>query len=289
MNKDKPKTTILNSRLHRTMLSFLLAVVCVSTGHSDQRRPGISHRPAVIPPKVQEAARDSFHMALSAAADLHAGHYVLSENEAREALGEDTTNGVAEEVLAAALDAQGKDREALQQYQTVIQHYDTQPRNLLPYAQLLLKSGQWTQALALYNRVLPSLPDVGPHLEAIVVHDSDAMQASSHFSAAAPDPLGLATAIHIARGLVYNSTSGWAGDSQDTEAMAEYAKAFQLAPNNALTNYYYGIGWQKLAPAERAKFGNAAQAKAALEKAVKLGKPDVKEAAQKALLVAAKL
>lgn len=227
-------------------------------------------------------------LAWAAATAFQSRNYAQAESQAKQALSVDPSNGMGEEVLAQALEAQGKDQKALRQYQTVVEHYDTHPRNLLPLAQLLLKSGQWTQALALYNRVLPSLPDVGPHLEAIVVHDSDAMQASSHFSAAAPDPLGLATAIHIARGLVYNSTSGWAGDSQDTQAMAEYAKAFQLAPNNALTNYYYGTGWQKLGPAERAKFGDAQQAKAALEKAVKLGKPDVKEAAQKALLVAAK-
>lgn len=228
-------------------------------------------------------------LAYMAATSLHNGDYAYAVVQARQSLSIDANSaGVSKEVLAAALAAQGKDKEALEAYRDVVEHYDTHPRSLLPLAQLLLKSGQWTQALALYNRVLPNLPDVGPHLEAVVVHDSDAMQASSHFSAAAPDPVGLATAIHIARGLVYNSTSGWAGASQDTEAMAEYAKAFQLAPNNALTNYYYGVGWQKLAPAERAKFGDAQQAKAALEKAVKLGKPDVKAAAQKALLVAAK-
>ncbi len=230
----------------------------------------------------------SGELAYMAATSLHNGDYAGAETEARQSLSIDAANaGISKEVLAAALAAQGKDQEALEAYRDVIEHYDTHPRNLLPLAQLLLKSGQWAQALSVYNRALPSLPDVGPHLETIVVHESDAMQASSHFSAATPDPLGLATAIHLARGLVYSSASGWAGDSQDTEAMAEYAKAFQLAPDNALTNYYFGVGWQKLAPTERAKFGNAQQAKAALEKAVKLGKPDVIEAAQKALRVAA--
>lgn len=65
--------------------------------------------------------------------------------------------------------------------------------------------------------------------------------------------------------------------------MAEYTKALQLAPDNALTNYFYGVGWQRLSPAERAKFGTAQQAKAALQKAVKVGDASVKTAARKAL------
>ena len=283
MSTDNPKTTILNPRLHWTVLSFLLIVVCISTGHSDQRQPGISHRPAVIPPQVQEAARESFHMASAAAADLHAGRYALSENEAREALGKDATNGAAEEVLAAALEAQDKDLEALQQYQAVVQHYDSQPRNLLPYAQLLLKSGQWTQALAIYDQVLPRLPDVGLHPETPIVHDGDLMRANSHFSPNMPEPAALATALHIAHGMIYNATPDWAGEPQNTEAMAEYGKALQLAPNNALGNYFYGAGWQKLTPGERTKFGTLQQAKAHLQKAEKVGNANVRAAAAKAL------
>lgn len=283
MNKDKHKATILDPALHWVMLSFLLTVVCASVGHSDQRRAGISHRPAVISSEARKAARDSFRLASAAAADLHAGHYTLSENEAREALTIDDTDGVADEVLAAALVAQGRDQEALQQYQIVVQHYDSQPRNLLPYAQLLLKSGQWAQALTIYNQVLPRLPDIGIHPETPVVHDGDLIRANSHFSASVPEPAALETALHIAYGMIYNSGCNWAGESQNTEAMAEYGKALQLAPNNALTNYYYGAGWQKLSPAERVKFGTVQQAKAHLQKAVKTGNANVKAAAQKAL------
>ncbi len=220
---------------------------------------------------------------------LHAGDYAAAEVQARQAIATDPIHsGITEEDLASALEAQGKDQEALEQYQRVVEHYDRQPRNLLPYALLLLKSGQWEQSLAVYNRVLPSLPDVGPHPEAITVHDRDAMQTNSRFSPDAPEPAALATALHIARGLVYNSMCDWAGEPQNKEAMAEYQKALQLAPNSGLANYYYGVGWQKLGPDERAKFGTAQQAKAALQKAVKFGRGDVKVAAQKALMVAMK-
>ena len=219
-----------------------------------------------------------------AAADLHAGRYAQAEIKARQSSLLNSGDGVPAEVLAAALEAQGKDKEALQQYQAVVEHYDTQPRNLLPYAQLLLKSGQWAQAVAIYNQALPSLPDgLGPHPESPVVQDGDLMRANSCFSPDVPEPAALATALHLARGLVYNAYCDWSGGAQDTEAMGEYTKALQVAPGNALANYLYGKGWQKLGPADRAKFGTAQQAKAALQKAVKIGNANVRTAAAKAL------
>lgn len=142
------------------------------------------------------------------------------------------------------------------------------PRILLPYAQLLLKSGHWAQALAIYSQVLPRLPDVGSHPETPIVHDGELMSANSHFSADVPEPAALVTALHIARGMVYNVTPSWGSEAQNTEAMAEYNKALQLAPNNALTNYYYEAGWRKLILTERTKFGNA-HVKAAARKTLK--------------------
>ena len=65
--------------------------------------------------------------------------------------------------------------------------------------------------------------------------------------------------------------------------MVEYTKALQLAPDNALINYFYGVGWQKLSPTERAKFGTVQQAKAHLRKAEKVGNANVKAAALRAL------
>ncbi len=233
-------------------------------------------------PKQQAASEQAGQLAQTAAADLHTGNYTQAEAEAREALAIND-DGRAEEVLAAALEGQGKDREALQQYQTIVDHYDTQPRNLLPYAGLLLKAGRWAQALAVYNQVLPHLPDVGPHLEATIVHDGDVIRANSHFSPDVPEPMALATAIHIARGMIYNTTPGWAATGQDTEAMTEYAKALQIAPGNALANYYYGVGWHKLSPAERVKFGHADQAKAALQKAAQSEDASVKNMAAETL------
>jgi tetratricopeptide (TPR) repeat protein len=230
--------------------------------------------------KIQQTAQ----LGYAAAADLHLGNYVQAEAEARESLSVNSMNGASAEVLAAALEGQGKDQEALEAYRVmVVDEKATYPRVLLPYAQLLLKSGQWGKAVAIYNQVLPHLPSVGPHPETPIIQDGDLIAANSYFSPDVPEPAALAVALHIARGMVLDATPGWAGTGQETEAMAEYGKALQLAPDNALANYYYGVGWHKLSPAERIKFGQSTQAKAALQKAAQLGDPSIKKMAEETL------
>jgi len=244
---------------------------CILGGQSAQAQ----QRRVPIPAEARERGRQSYQLSLTAATDLHAGHYALAETEARKAISVDPFSGVGQEVLAAVLDAQGKDREALQAYQAVVEHFDGHARNLIPYALLLLKSGQWAQAATAYNQA--AIPYIG---------QGELEVASSYFSADVREPTALAVAIHIERGQLYSEGCGWVNAPQNSEAMAEYAKALQLAPNSALTNYYYGSAWQKLSPTERAKLGNAKWARVALEKAVKLGEGRLKGAAQEALLTA---
>ena len=274
-------------------LGLLLSATCAMVGQPAQAQSrSIQHRR--IPPTPEQVAANEQQGLLdrTAAASLHAGGYAQAEAEARQALSLGLDSGVGQDVLAAALDAQGKTQEALQAYRAMLvdgkDGLEGQTRDLLPYALLLLKSGRWEQAVAVYNRALTQLPDVGAHPETPILHDGEVIRANSHFSPDVPEPTALATAIHIARGLVYSTQEDWAHEPQNTEALAEYGKALQLAPASALANYYYGVGWQKLSPAERAKVGSVQQAKAALRKAVLLGKGDVKKAAQKALLVAMK-
>ena len=219
----------------------------------------------------QEITAETEQLDHDAAADLHAGQYAQAEAEARQSLSL-RAGDIAEEVLAASLEAQGKDQEALQQYHVmVIDQKAGYPRVLLPYAQYLLKSGQWAQAAAVYNQALPLLGN------------GELEKETSHFSPDVPEPLALETAIHLERGQIYNGTFGWAGDTQNVEAMGEYTKALRLAPDNALTNYFYGVGWQKLSPTERTKFGTVQQAKAHLRKAEKVGNANIRAAAKKAL------
>ena len=267
--------TNLKMLLQCIILSLLLNGAYAQGGKPAQVQVSQQRR-IPITPEVQEQFDQSALLSRAAAADLHGGNYTQAETEARQSVSLDLLNGAAQEVLAAALDAQGKEQEALHAYGIVVKHYDRQPRNQLPYALLLLKSGQWEQAVAVYNQALPQLGN------------GELEQAGSHFSPNVPEPTALAVAIHIERGKLFNSASDWAHEPQNTEALAEYGKALQLAPDLPLANYYYGVGWQKLSPAEKAKFGTAERAKTALEKAVKMGKGGVKKAAQKALLVAMK-
>ena len=280
-------------RIVHASLAFCLSSASAAVGQTPQP-PSIAHTGGTnstpLTLEQENTAEQQGLLDRASATSLHAGHYAKAEAEARQALSLGLDSGVANEVLGAALAAQGKTQEALQTYHAmVIEGKDGptgQVRVLLPYAMLLLKSGQWEKAVIVYNHAVPDLPDVGFHSEFPVVHDGDVIQANSHFSADVPQPVALATAIHIAQGMIYNDEEDWAGEPQNSEAFAEYAKALQLAPASNLANYYYGVGWQKLSPAERTKFGCAQQAKAALTKAVKLSKGPLKKAAQKALRVA---
>ena len=105
------------------------------------------------------------------------------------------------------------------------------------------------------------------------------VSANSHFSPDVAEPTELqrqriqsAWASAMDAGLPRNIRSQ--GSLKDSKATIQ--KALALEPGNALTNYYYGYGWHNLSPADRLKFGTAQQAKAALQKAVKVGNASVK-------------
>jgi tetratricopeptide (TPR) repeat protein len=254
-----------NNQTNKIILGFILNSCCLLTGQAAQAQ-SIEHNRLPISAKALAREAEAGQLGRDAAIDLHAGNYVRAEDEARQSEALDVLAGVSQEVLAAALDAQGKDQEAIQEYRAMA--IGGQPRNLLPYAELLLKSGQWAQAVAVYNQALPRLG-----------HE-ELEQITSHFLPDVPEPTGLAIAIHLERGRLFSGTTSWGGETQNTEAMTEYAKALQLAPDNALANYYYGVGWHKLSPAERVKFGHADQAKAALQKAAQAGDASVKKMAE---------
>ena len=258
-------------------LVICLGVVPTAFGQTSQTQPlarsGSNGSQSHLTPEQLEKMQHSAQLGYAAAADLHLGNYAQAEAEAKEAMSAGSlTAGFADEVLASALEAQGKDQEALQAYHVmVVDQKASYPRVLLPYAQLLLKSGQWAQAVAIYNEALPHLGN------------GELEKETSNFSPEVLNPAALATAIHLERGELNNGTASWAGEDQNTEAMAEYGKALQLAPDNALANYYYGVGWHKLSPAERVKFGHADQAKAALQKAALTGNSNVKKMAAETL------
>lgn len=213
--------------------------------------------------KTEEISR----LGQAAVAALDASQYAEAESDARQSIAVGQDSGLAQEILASALNAQGKTREALQAYKVIADEGGVFPRNQVPYALLLLKSGQWTQAVTAYNKTLPYLGG------------ADMIQANSHFSANLPQPQELAVAIHIAQGLTYIGDAGWGSRSRHEEAMGEFDQALRLAPDSPLTNYYYGYGWQHLDLKSRMRAANAPKAKVAFQKAAALGGADVKKAA----------
>ena len=206
-------------------------------------------------------------------ANLQERNYALAETGFRSALAVQQ-DGRAYLGLAETLTSEGRTTDALQAYFFVFHPGpglswggSYMPKANLEYALLLNHNGQWTEAVDYYNAALPDL----------VKWD---YKANLHFDAAVPQPALLAAAAHIGLGLYDNFE--YEPDS-NTKALQEYEAALQLAPDWDAANYYYGYGWQKLSPAERAKSGTVQQAKAALQKAVKIGNARVKAAAEKAL------
>jgi len=217
--------------------------------------------------KIEEIGR----LDQAAVAALDAGQYSEAESDARQSISTGQDSGLAQEVLASALNVQGKTQAALQAYKVISDEGGVFPRNQVPYALLLLKSGQWTQAVAAYNKTLPFLGG------------ADVIQANSHFSSDVPQPRELAVALHIAQGLTYIGDAGWGSHSRHEEAMREFDQALRLAPDAPLTNYYFGYGWQHLDLKSPARAVHAQQAKTAFQKAAVLGGTDVKKAAGEAL------
>jgi tetratricopeptide (TPR) repeat protein len=228
-------------------------------------------------PEQEQTLQRSADLVNQGQALMEKGAYAAAEKDFKEALVLESDNATADPGLAEALAKQNKITEALQVYRNLIYQY---PRNmssvaqnvgtLMHYAILLSQTGQWKEAVSIYEKALPSA----------VYHGMPKLDV--HFDPQIPMPVQLQAIAHVACGIELS------GHGDNPQAFKEYEKGSYLAPDSALVNYYFGDGWQQLSPAEQAKFGRAAQAKAALQKAVRLGKGPVKKAAQKALRMAMK-
>ena len=197
----------------------------------------------------------------AAALALSTGRYAEAETDAREAVSVQGPSGRNQELLAQALDAQDKTPEALQAYQVIADAGANAPRNEWPYARLLLKTGQWAQAVEAYNTAL--------HLGG----DTDLLRQDSDFSPDVPQPKDLETAIHIGLGLTGDFRGNHWTRGPGDPTLSEFHKALALEPDSALANYYYGFSLKQL--------GHRAGAKAAFAKAAQLGGDDVKAAVER--------
>ncbi len=203
-------------------------------------------------------------LAQAATAAMQSGDYAEAEANARAAVATGYDAGFAQETLAASLDAQGKSQEALQAYKVIADEDDLYPRNLLPYAWLLLKAGDYRQAALAYNKALPRIAD------------GAVIEKQGEFSPNVPYPTELAAAIQAALGLELD-WRGYHGTYKEAiqQSQTHFQKALALEPNSSLVNYYFGYGLKRL--------GRRVEAQAAFQRAAALGQGDVKEAAEKEL------
>ena len=248
------------------VLSLLFSVTACTGGQGVTiPRPGSPAYKA-----AQAQAEETGQLDQIATSAVKAKNYAAAEAAARKSLAAGSDSGIAQEVLACALNAEGKTQEALQAYKTLSDEDSNTPRIRVPYAALLLKMGHWAQAVAIYNQVLPEL--------------GEPLLSASHFSAAMPQPKELALTLLLAQGAVDDNGAVW---STPEKAMGEFTEARRLAPNLDLTSYFYYYGWWSLYPDDPNKTAGAPAAKAALRKAVNSDDPAVKKAADNLVIIEA--
>ncbi|MGI4789481.1 MAG: tetratricopeptide repeat protein [Janthinobacterium lividum] len=235
------------------------------TGYSGMKaRSGPST--VVFTPKMRADFLQEVALNDAAQLALNEGDYDGAETNARQALSLMRGDSEAPEILAVALDAQGKTQEALQAYKALHDAGAVTPVDELPYARLLLETGHWAQAVEAYNKQLP-------------YSDGDLMQAHSDFSPDVPRSTDMATAIHVGMG----QALGWRGyhgtyQERTQQAQEQFRQALALEPKSSLANYYVGYGLKRM--------GRRAEAQAAFKKAAALDNGDVQKAALKELPVA---
>ena len=261
----------MDKRVLYVTLGLCLGIASSTAGQSPVSKinHAASARFSGITPAMQALWDRENQLDHAAATALDAGQYAVAEVDARQVLSvAGYGDGEADEIFAESLDAQGLTQEALAAYQNPVLSQSDFPRDLLPYALLLLKAGDWPDALAAYEKALPF---VSQQNSSVYPHLSQAFT----FSPDDPQPTQLAAAIHAALGLTYDWECDWAGNPQTDKALAEYQQALQIAPGWDMANYYYADFLQR--------HGRTTQAQAAFIKTLKIGHGGVRVAARKAL------
>ncbi len=258
-----------------------------------QAGENVHHHDYTPQQKAREAAaldrvNDLTHAGTEA---LHNKNFIAAEADYRELVQVDALSPNSYYGLGEALAGQGKTAEATAAYRTAVYY----PLNFTPeavaisqaienkpnlrgcsfpvdavawmkYALLLSQTRQNAEAFSVYSQAMRQVND--PDRSGITLFSAGGPQSPSEFQ----------SAVHIALGLLIG---GMLTDHE--QAMSEFDQALRLAPDAAVTNYYYGYGWQRLDPKSSTRAATALQAKAALAKAEASGNDSIKKAAAEAL------
>src|SRR3569833_969651 len=168
------------------------------------------------------------------------GKNAEAEADARQALALRVSTGQAEVLLAQALDAQGKEADALQEYRAIVDAGDPRREDLLAYTQLLLKASEWPNAVRAYTKAIPQLtPEVAARAKSGSVPDTFLLQQAHDFTVDKPRTIEFPAAAHTALGLLFSEHSDWEGRTQDDKAMEHYKLALLLVPQSEVLKHYY--------------------------------------------------
>ena len=205
--------------------------------------------------------------------ELRSKNYSEAEKSFRAVQSIDHWDSQAQRGVAESLAGEGRLTEAIQFYKILTTQNPfkwssvaQEARTGMEYAILLSQAGRWSEAVNVYEDA------------AAKTNSGTAPKFTTQFTAKVPLPLQLQAVAHIAIGIEYSIN----GDS--LAASQEFQKGAQLSPKSALTNYYYyGYGWQRLNPEERAKIGSREQVIAELRKNLKSSDPVIRKASATAL------
>jgi tetratricopeptide (TPR) repeat protein len=136
---------------------------------------------------------------------------------------------------------------------------------------MLLKKGQWAQALGAYDKALPHVGNAG-----LSGGGNQLLTEDSSFSVDDPQPADLEADIHIAMGFSNVYSSSWVpGHWHPDRDLAEYRKALDLEPNSPLANLAYAHGLLEV--------GRNAEATTAFRAVVSKYDGDIKRSAEEEL------
>ena len=208
---------------------------------------GQENQHVIQPPTQEELAREIKAVNLWQASEsaLNARHYSLAESDARMGLSADPDFTAFRRIIASALLAQGKTREAVSLLSEIIKSNDILCDASLPYALILVRGGHWAYALSLYNRVLPTVGSIfrGPDL---LVENND-------YSVDDPEPTALEADIHIALGIEEMDDYGINGPPSTQNKYDEFKKAYALEPDSQFARLCYAKGLHAVGKEDEAR------------------------------------